>query len=145
MRVRKSQAKRRAEILDTARALFIQNGYGTVRIRDIMHETGLSRGGFYHHFGSKADYLRFLELALEEYIGPMLVRAIRKGIADNRLTRVEPEYMAGMFLALNARANRKILTGAWAKDKAVGFSRSALAVFAEALGTRDLFSGLLPD
>lgn len=49
----KSRARER--ILDAARRLFSRSGYEAVTIEDVMSRAGLTRGGFYNHFGSKAD------------------------------------------------------------------------------------------
>lgn len=46
--------KTRAHIVETARKLFNQKGFERVSIDVIMKEAGLTRGGFYNHFPSKA-------------------------------------------------------------------------------------------
>lgn len=48
---------RRDLILDTAERLFAEHGWDAVGISDILKETGLSRGGFYHYFRAKSDLL----------------------------------------------------------------------------------------
>jgi len=45
----------RSRIIDTAFRLFLENGYKSVSIKDIMNETGFSKGGLYHHFRGKED------------------------------------------------------------------------------------------
>lgn len=45
----------RAHILKTAARLFRRSGYDGVSIDDLMGEAGLTRGGFYNHFASKAE------------------------------------------------------------------------------------------
>jgi TetR/AcrR family transcriptional regulator, transcriptional repressor for nem operon len=47
------KARTRARIVDAARRLFNRHGFQDVTIERIMAEAGLTRGGFYHHFGSK--------------------------------------------------------------------------------------------
>jgi AcrR family transcriptional regulator len=64
MRTRKSKEERKLEVLTEARRLFQERGYAAVAVGDILEATGLSRGGFYHHFASKSDLLR--SLILEE-------------------------------------------------------------------------------
>lgn len=44
----------RARIIDAARRLFNRHGFAGVGIDTIMAEAGLTRGGFYAHFPSKA-------------------------------------------------------------------------------------------
>lgn len=57
MRTRKSAEIRKSEILDLAASLFAAQGYDRVQIDDVMNASGMSRGGFYHHFKSKTDLL----------------------------------------------------------------------------------------
>jgi len=60
MRNRKSQDARRVEILEAARTLFANQGYGACQMEDIRKAAGLSRGGLYHHFDNKAAILAAL-------------------------------------------------------------------------------------
>jgi TetR/AcrR family transcriptional regulator, transcriptional repressor for nem operon len=56
MRVsRKQFAENRQRILDVAGRLFRQKGFEGVGVDGIMEEAGLTHGGFYGHFASKAD------------------------------------------------------------------------------------------
>jgi TetR/AcrR family transcriptional repressor of nem operon len=56
MRVSREQfAKNRQRILDVAGRLFRQKGFEGVGVDGIMEEAGLTHGGFYGHFASKAD------------------------------------------------------------------------------------------
>lgn len=45
-------------ILGTAFDLFISKGYGNTSMGDIIRESGISKGGLYHHFESKYDLAR---------------------------------------------------------------------------------------
>lgn len=49
--------KTREKIVAAARLLFNQRGFLDVSIDDVMAEAGLTRGGFYNHFGNKEDLL----------------------------------------------------------------------------------------
>jgi AcrR family transcriptional regulator len=51
-------ARTRERIVQSARALFNRHGFETVSIDRIMAHAGLTRGGFYRHFRSKADLYR---------------------------------------------------------------------------------------
>ncbi|SHL99251.1 TetR/AcrR family transcriptional regulator [Phytopseudomonas punonensis] len=56
MRVSKAQAQaNRALIVETASHLFRERGYDGVGVADLMAAAGFTHGGFYKHFGSKAD------------------------------------------------------------------------------------------
>jgi TetR/AcrR family transcriptional repressor of nem operon len=58
MKVTKAQAQaNRAHIVETASALFRERGYDGVGIADLMAAAGFTHGGFYKHFGSKAELL----------------------------------------------------------------------------------------
>lgn len=56
-RRRMAPEERRAHILDTAQTLFFARGWDAVTIADVLAETGISKGGFYHHFAAKEDLL----------------------------------------------------------------------------------------
>lgn len=58
MKVTRQQAQaNRAHIVETASALFRERGYDGVGIADLMAAAGFTQGGFYKHFGSKADLM----------------------------------------------------------------------------------------
>lgn len=58
MKVTKAQAQaNRAHIVDTASVLFRERGYDGVGVADLMAAAGFTHGGFYKHFGSKADLM----------------------------------------------------------------------------------------
>ncbi|WP_105663892.1 TetR/AcrR family transcriptional regulator [Cronobacter dublinensis] len=47
----------RMRIVETASELFRERGYDGVGIAELMSAAGLTHGGFYKHFGSKADLM----------------------------------------------------------------------------------------
>jgi TetR/AcrR family transcriptional regulator, transcriptional repressor for nem operon len=56
MRVsRQKAAEHRQRIIETAGALFRENGFGGIGVADIMKAADLTHGGFYGHFSSKDD------------------------------------------------------------------------------------------
>jgi len=58
MKVTKAQAQaNRAHIVETAATLFRERGYDGVGVADLMAAAGFTHGGFYKHFGSKADLM----------------------------------------------------------------------------------------
>ena len=65
-RERTKQANR-AAILDAARAVFSDIGYGSATVRDIVRGTGLAAGTFYNYFPDKESVFRALveEAAVE--------------------------------------------------------------------------------
>ncbi|WP_380058896.1 TetR/AcrR family transcriptional regulator (plasmid) [Falsihalocynthiibacter sp. SS001] len=70
-RQRMAPEERRERILDAAQALFYTRGWDDVTVADILAETEISKGGFYHHFSAKEDLLdgiieRFTKEALND-------------------------------------------------------------------------------
>src|SRR5476649_659409 len=58
MEVTKAQAREnRALIVQTAARLFRERGYDGVGVAELMATAGFTHGGFYKHFGSKADLM----------------------------------------------------------------------------------------
>ncbi len=58
MKVTKAQAEaNRAHVVETASALFRERGFDGVGVADLMAAAGFTHGGFYKHFGSKADLM----------------------------------------------------------------------------------------
>ncbi len=56
-RARMTPDARREAILDAAQALFMQDGYASVTVADVLDAARISKGGFYHHFAAKEDLL----------------------------------------------------------------------------------------
>ena len=58
MKVTKAQAlANRAHVVQTASQLFRERGFDGVGVADLMAAAGFTHGGFYKHFGSKADLM----------------------------------------------------------------------------------------
>jgi AcrR family transcriptional regulator len=59
---KREQNKRanRSAILDAARKCFLQHGYESVTIRDVIRQTGLASGTFYNYFQEKSELLHAL-------------------------------------------------------------------------------------
>lgn len=56
----RNKASNRAAILDAARRCFIDGGYETATIRDVIRATGLATGTFYNYFPDKESVFRAL-------------------------------------------------------------------------------------
>ena len=52
------KAETRRRIVASARKLFNRHGFNAVSIDEIMADAGLTRGGFYKHFGAKEELYR---------------------------------------------------------------------------------------
>ena len=70
----------REMILARAAQLFNQRGYFGSSLSDIMHETGLEKGGIYNHFASKEQ----LALASFDYAWDLVQQHTRRALADKK-------------------------------------------------------------
>jgi AcrR family transcriptional regulator len=75
MRRRLHPDDRRADITDRAAQLFLDRGLASVEMEDIRLACGLSRGGLYHHFASKAAVLDGIVLAEVSALADLLESA----------------------------------------------------------------------
>ena len=58
-------AQKKKYIVETARKVFMEKGYKTVTMKDIVEACDISRGGLYLYFGSTAELFEEV-LALEQ-------------------------------------------------------------------------------
>lgn len=57
MSKRKTKEERQHEIRLSAKKVFLRKGYQNTTMEDIIHETTLSKGGFYHYYKSKKEII----------------------------------------------------------------------------------------
>ena len=91
----------RERILRHAEALFAEQGYNAVSIRDIAQATGLSHGAIYHHFASKEDLFGQL---IEDSVR-CLVEALRQaaGPPESGTTRERVHRLCQTFVELGVK------------------------------------------
>jgi len=79
-----TKAANRTAILEAARAVFVELGYGQTTVRDIIRGTGLASGTFYNYFRSKEEVFEALSDAAALQIRPRLreVRAKAKSLEE---------------------------------------------------------------
>jgi len=70
-------AGRRNEILDAAQRLVYTKGFRQMTIQDVLDELGISKGAFYHYFGSKQDLLEGLVARMMEAVVALVVPVVR--------------------------------------------------------------------
>jgi AcrR family transcriptional regulator len=77
------RSKRRAQLLDAALEIFVQQGYHAALMDDIAEHAGVSKPVLYQHFPSKLElYLALLDAHVEDLVGR--VRAALESTTDNR-------------------------------------------------------------
>jgi len=47
-----------SKVIEQAARLFRERGFADVGVKDVMHEVGLTHGGFYGHFESKEELIQ---------------------------------------------------------------------------------------
>jgi TetR/AcrR family transcriptional regulator, cholesterol catabolism regulator len=85
---------RRAEMLDRALGLFLKRGYDNVSLNDLIAESGVSKGAFYHWFSSKDALI----IALAERSVNEQLTAVDRALAQcggNALDRLNMVLQAG--------------------------------------------------
>ena len=102
-----SQAQTRERLLEAARRLFVQRGFGGTSIRDIAEEAGYSQGAFYSNFPDKEALL------LDLLRGHMEAEARQLATVFDTAERPGGEVLAGLdawAAALNAEADWAMLS-----------------------------------
>ena len=73
-RISKPPEERRQELIQTARELFMSQGYEKTMVGDIVRQVGVAQGLFYYYFRSKQDiFLAVINQFTEERIGELAV------------------------------------------------------------------------
>lgn len=79
----------RAGIIEVARRLFSEFGYGQTGIADIQAATGLTKGAFYHHFRTKQELaVVVLQQAGEDYERELIAPVRELPIAIDRVIAI---------------------------------------------------------
>ncbi len=101
VRIVKEYKERKKEIMDTARALFFQNGYTNTSVNFIIETIGISKGTFYYYFKSKED---LLDNIVEKFTNEIISK-LEPVVNDNSLdaiTKLNEFYrQAGMYKVEN--------------------------------------------
>lgn len=83
----------RARILDAAAAAFAENGYEGTSVNDVARASGLTKGAFYFHFGSKEE----LALATFRYKQEQLIALVVAQAGE------QPDALQELATALRVR------------------------------------------
>lgn len=82
---REKAAENRAKVVEAALGLFQQRGFSNVGVAELMGAAGLTHGGFYNHFDSKADLeAQACGLAFERALGAIGKVAAKPAGAERR-------------------------------------------------------------
>jgi AcrR family transcriptional regulator len=93
----------REKLVDAARALFAERGYGAVAMEEVVARAGVTRGALYHHFRDKRDLFR----AVYERTEAELVAEIAAEV-----TGIEDPWallVAGVHAFLDACADPRVM------------------------------------
>ncbi|WP_313113580.1 TetR/AcrR family transcriptional regulator [Stenotrophomonas indicatrix] len=157
MKVTKAQAQaNRAHIVETASTLFRERGYDGVGVADLMAAAGFTHGGFYKHFGSKADLMAeaaacgltssaaaVADLNVQAFVSEYLSRAHRDGPgqgctlaalctdAARQTDAVKAAFAAGIEARLATRATQE---GQAQRDPDDAARARKIALMAQAVG-----------
>ena len=75
---KEAYAARRNEILDATRRLVYTKGYEQMSVQDILDALQISKGAFYHYFGSKGEALdSLIERMVVEEVVPLLQSVVQ--------------------------------------------------------------------
>src|SRR5437763_4687623 len=75
-RIVKAHAVRRNEILDVAGRLIYTKGYEQMTIQDILDGLQISKGAFYHYFGSKQELLEAVLARIMDVVEQLLLTIV---------------------------------------------------------------------
>src|ERR1700733_4203361 len=93
-RIIKKPAERRAEIVKTARDLFLTKDYDKTTMQDFMNHLGIAKGTIYHYFKSKEE---LLEAVVEDIVNQHLekMQALIQETNGNALQKIQALVEAG--------------------------------------------------
>lgn len=104
-RVVKKPAERRAEIIKTARDLFLKKEYDKTTMQDVMEHLGIAKGTIYHYFDSKEA---LLEATVVDTVDARLtdIEAMLQKSKKKALAKIKQVVELGNI----AKENEKLLT-----------------------------------
>ena len=88
-RIVKEYDERFTEFLDTAQALFFNEGYEQTSVQDIINQMGVAKGTFYHYFDSKTDLLEAVVKRNREHVLATVVMPVVRNSEWDALTKLE--------------------------------------------------------
>ncbi len=109
----RSQAERsqstREALIEAARALFAERGYGAVGTEEIVRAAGLTRGALYHHFGGKRDLFEAVYERVEAELASKIANGALVAKAGSPLAAMRAGSEAFLRVATEPEAQRIVL------------------------------------
>ena len=97
-RIVKKPTERRAEIIKTARELFLTRDYEKTTMQDFMDHLGIAKGTIYHYFKSKEELLEaVVEDIVNEHVEKMQI--LMRETKGNALQKIQVIVEAGNKVA----------------------------------------------
>lgn len=115
--------QRRAQLLEVAQELFFSTGFEATTMVEILRASGLSKGGFYHHFSSKDELLFavFEQLTNQIAAGLQAVAGDSSTTARNRMIAILS--MEGAFFRDSNLAAQMEMQSIVNEDKNLGLNQ----------------------
>lgn len=119
VRIVKQPAQRRNEILDSAQRLVYSKGFDQMTIQDILDDLHISKGAFYHYFGSKPALLDALLVRMREQ-AEQVVMPIFNDPGRNALEKLQ-DYIetAGRWKTTQKAYVLALIRGWYSDDNAI--------------------------
>ncbi|SUN10201.1 HTH-type transcriptional regulator yfiR [Streptococcus agalactiae] len=93
MRERLNKNERKDQIKKSAKKIFLEKGFRNTVMDDIMKDTGLSRGGLYHHYGSTNEILYDIMVDGKSFREDVICKYIK-----NHKNIITPKVLAEVFV-----------------------------------------------
>ena len=128
----------RTKILDAARRLFGDRGFGQATIEDIAGAAGVSNGALYHHFASKeelfkailTDHISDQHLEISALVPAASLREVLERFASYWFEHLRKDHEDDpLFAEVWAQAARD----PWAREAMTGFIRDGASLLENAL------------
>lgn len=108
----------KGDILNSAKQLFLDEGYERVSVDMILHDAGASKGSFYHYFNSKED---LIDVLIKKMLDPVYARI--SGIVSSSMDAVaklnESFSIAYHWRSDNAKLLNFLLLSFWNESNLV--------------------------
>ncbi|VEG28132.1 TetR/AcrR family transcriptional regulator [Actinomyces howellii] len=82
-----SAAERREQVMDAARALFLERGYEKTTIEDVLGRVGIAKGTLYHHFPGKEAIMEAIVARTTDQLVERAEQAARSSAGQPAMTR----------------------------------------------------------